>query len=66
LRGEQSLDDTFGDDFGGQMTFGGGIVHVVLHNAEHRSEVLHILQRLGVRGLPEIDHGLWDQTARVA
>lgn len=66
VRDEQRLDDTFLDHFGGHMSFGGVIIHVVLHNAEHRSEALHILQRLGVPVLPELDHGLWDQTARGA
>ena len=66
VRDEQRLDDTFVDHFGGRMTFGGAIVHVVLHEAEHRSEALHILERLGVPDLPEVDHGLWDQTARGA
>ena len=60
VRDEERLDDTFVDHFGGPMTFGGAILHVVLHNAEHRSEALHILERLGVPDLPEIDHGLWD------
>lgn len=60
VRDEGQMDDTFVDAFGGEMTFGGAIIHVVLHNAEHRGEVLHILQRLGVPGLPEVDHGLWD------
>ena len=60
VRDEQRLDDTFVDDFGERMTFGGAIVHVVLHDAEHRSEALHILERLGVPDLPEVDHGLWD------
>ena len=64
MRDEERLDDTFEDHFGGHVTFGGVIVHVVLHNAEHRSEVLHILQRLGVPDLPEIDHALWDQAER--
>lgn len=59
-RDEERLDDTFVDHFGGPMTFGGAILHVVLHDAEHRAEVLHILARLGVPDLPEIDHGLWD------
>ncbi len=63
VRDEQHLDDTFVDHFGGRMTFGGAIIHVVLHDAEHRTEVLHILERLGVPNLPEVDHGLWDQTA---
>ena len=66
LRDEQRLDDTFVDHFGGRMTFSGAIIHIVLHDAEHRSEVLHILARLGVPDLPELDHALWDQTARGA
>ncbi len=66
VRDDQHLDDTFVDHFGGRMTFGGAIIHVVLHDAEHRTEVLHILERLGVPNLPEVDHGLWDQTARSA
>lgn len=60
IRDEQRMDDTFVDYFGGEMTYGGAIIHVVLHNAEHRSEALHILARLGVPDLPEVDHGLWD------
>jgi uncharacterized damage-inducible protein DinB len=59
-RDEHRLDDTFIDAYGGPMTFGGAILHVVLHDAEHRAEVLHILERLGMTDLPEIDHGLWD------
>ncbi len=60
LRDEQRFDDTFGDHFDEQMTFGGGVLHVILHNEDHRTEVLHIHQRLGVPDLPEVDHGLWD------
>jgi uncharacterized damage-inducible protein DinB len=60
VRDDQRLDDTFVDHFDTHMTFGGAILHVVLHNAEHRTEVLHILERLGVPDLPEVDHGLWD------
>jgi uncharacterized damage-inducible protein DinB len=60
VRDEQRLDDTFVDHFGERMTFGGAILHVVLHDAEHRGEALHILDRLGVPDLPEVDHGLWD------
>ncbi|MDQ3548447.1 MAG: DinB family protein [Chloroflexota bacterium] len=57
---EQRLEDTFVDHFGSQMTFGGAVLHVILHNAEHRSEAVHILGRLGVHDPPEVDHGLWD------
>ncbi len=57
---EGSLDDTFVDHFGGRMTFGGAVLHVALHDEGHRIEALHILERLGVPDLPEVDHGLWD------
>jgi uncharacterized damage-inducible protein DinB len=60
MRDENRFEETFTDFYGGPMTFGGAILHVILHNAEHRSEVLHILGRLGIADLPEIDHGLWD------
>ena len=64
FRDEQRLEDTFIDHYAARKTFGGTILHVVLHNAEHRTEALHILERLGVPDLPEVDHGLWDyQTA---
>jgi uncharacterized damage-inducible protein DinB len=66
MRDEQRLDEPFVDHWGGRPTFGGVVIHVVLHNAEHRGEALHILQRLGVADLPELDHALWDQTARIA
>jgi uncharacterized damage-inducible protein DinB len=60
FRDEQRLDETFIDHYDARKSFGGTILHVVLHNAEHRTEALHILERLGVPDLPEVDHGLWD------
>jgi uncharacterized damage-inducible protein DinB len=60
LRDEQRLDDTFIDHYDARKSFGGTILHVVLHNAEHRTEALHILTRLGLPNVPEVDHGLWD------
>lgn len=66
MRDEDRHDDTFVDHFGGNMTFGGMAMHLVLHNAEHRSEILHMLNRLDVPDLPEIDHALWDQAVRRA
>jgi uncharacterized damage-inducible protein DinB len=60
FRDEQRLDETFIDHYEARKSFGGTILHVVLHNAEHRTEALHILDRLGVPDLPEVDHGLWD------
>ena len=64
VRDERRLDDTSVDHFGERMTFGGAIVHVVLHAAEDRGEALHILARLGVPDLPEVDHALWDHKTR--
>jgi uncharacterized damage-inducible protein DinB len=64
MRDENRLDDTFTDEYGERMRFGGAIVHVILHNAEHRAEILHILTRLGLPDLPEIDHALWDHLSR--
>jgi uncharacterized damage-inducible protein DinB len=60
VRDDRRLDDIFLDHHDMPQTFGGAILMVILHNAEHRTEVLHILERLGVPDLPEVDHGLWD------
>ncbi len=57
VRDGRTLDDTY-VILGAPMTFGGAIVHVVLHNAEHRTKALHVLQRLGLTGVPEVDHAL--------
>lgn len=65
VRDEERLETTFVDHFGEQMRYGGAIIHVILHNEGHRVEVLHILERLGVPELPEIDHGLWDHVSRM-
>jgi uncharacterized damage-inducible protein DinB len=64
VRDERRLEDTFVDAYGAPLTFGGAILHVVLHDAEHRGEALHILERLKVSDLPEFDHGLWDFVRR--
>ena len=58
------METTFADPFGGDMTYGGAILHVILHNAEHRTELVHILTRLGLPEVPEVDHGLWDYVRR--
>ena len=64
IRDEERFDDTFTDVSDAPMTFGGGILHVILHNEGHRVEVLHMFQRLGLADLPEVDHGLWDFVRR--
>jgi uncharacterized damage-inducible protein DinB len=50
VRDEQRLEDTFVDE---PVTLGSTILHVILHNAQHRGEALHLLERLGVPDLPE-------------
>jgi uncharacterized damage-inducible protein DinB len=64
VRDEQRLDDTFIDHYDQPQTFGGAILMVILHNTEHRTEVVHILERLGVPNVPEVDYGLWDFVRR--
>ncbi len=63
VRDEQRLEDTFVDPWSDAVTrrtFGGTVIHVILHNAQHRGEALHILQRLGVTTLPEGDPLEWE------
>ena len=42
------LDATFTDHHGHRQSFGSTILQVLYHNVQHRSEAMHILQRLGV------------------
>ena len=51
------------DDPPAEKTFGGGIAHVVTHGMHHRAQVLYMLRKLGVRGLPEGDVLSWEQQA---
>jgi uncharacterized damage-inducible protein DinB len=46
-------------------SLGGGVLHVITHNMHHRSEVLHILDRLGLTDLPEGDMLGWEQLQTV-
>jgi uncharacterized damage-inducible protein DinB len=65
IRDEERFDETFTDAFAGPLTFGGAILHVILHNEGHRTEAVHILTRLGVPGDKlELDHALWDYVRR--
>ena len=47
-----------------RKTYGGAITHVLIHNAQHRSEILHLLQRLGAPDLPEGDVLSWEAAMR--
>lgn len=60
------MDETFIDHNSFPQSFGSTILHVVLHNSQHRGEVVHILQRLGIRDLPEGDPQEWEHmTGRI-
>ena len=48
VRDEHRLDQTYLDHYKVIKSLGGTILMVILHNTEHRTEVLHILARLGV------------------
>lgn len=62
-RDEGRLDQTFVDPYKVIKSLVGTILMVILHNTEHRTELLHILARLGVPDLPEVDFGVWDYLA---
>jgi uncharacterized damage-inducible protein DinB len=63
MHDEQRLHDSFADpdDAGIRLSFGNTIIHVIQHNAQHRSEALHMLERLGVPDLPEGNPLEWER-----
>lgn len=64
VQDEQRLGETFTDAFGYPQTLGATIIHVVLHNAQHRAEARHILERLGVDDLWDGDPQEWEYVMR--
>ena len=60
VREENRLDEIYVDHYDVRKSYGGTILMVVEHNVEHRTEALHILERLDVPDLPEVDLGVWD------
>jgi uncharacterized damage-inducible protein DinB len=54
------------DDPPRPKTFGGTIAHVVTHNMQHRSEIIHMLTRLGLADVLEGDVLSWEQQAQHA
>ena len=67
LAEEERWDDTYVDVLDEpprRKSFGGTIGHVITHNMHHRSELLHIMARLGLGDLPEGDLLSWESTAR--
>jgi uncharacterized damage-inducible protein DinB len=65
IRDENRLDELWLDVLDeppAVKSYGGAIAHVITHNMHHRSELLHMLARLGLDGLPEGDALSWEQT----
>jgi uncharacterized damage-inducible protein DinB len=48
------------DDPPQEKSYGGAILHVITHNMHHRSEVMHMLHRLGVEHVIEGDLLSWE------
>ncbi len=46
-----------------ENTYGGAIAHVITHSMHHRAQLLYMLRRLGLEGLPEGDVLSWEQQA---
>jgi uncharacterized damage-inducible protein DinB len=63
-RDEQRLDDTFIDHYAIRQSVGSTIIQVTLHNAQHRSEARHILERLGVPDLWDYDPQEWEHVTQ--
>jgi uncharacterized damage-inducible protein DinB len=66
LRDEGLLDAMFTDHFDEAQSYGAAVIHVLLHNEGHRTEILHFLSRLRENEPPEVDHALWDHVRRQA
>jgi uncharacterized damage-inducible protein DinB len=49
-----------------ERTYGGSIAHVITHSMHHRAQLLYMLRRLGVEGLPEGDVLSWEHQAGTA
>ena len=60
VRTEGRLDETFIDHWNYPQSMGGTAIQVLMHNEGHRTEARHILTRLGVPDVPELDPQLWE------
>jgi len=49
-----------------EKTYGGGIAHIITHSMHHRAQLLYMLRRLGVEGLPEGDVLSWERQTDAA
>jgi uncharacterized damage-inducible protein DinB len=63
---EQRLDETFIDHYDNRQSLGATIIQVLHHNAQHRGEARHVLERLGATELWDYDPQEWEHvTGRV-
>lgn len=60
FRDEEKMDETFVDHYQVKKSMGGTVLTVLLHNTEHRAEIVHMLHRVGVENVPEVDIGARD------
>ncbi len=66
LRDEQRLDETFIDHYDVRQSMGATILQLLNHNAQHRAEIRHMLERLGVQSLWDYDPQEWEHaTGRI-
>jgi uncharacterized damage-inducible protein DinB len=66
IHDEQRLDETFIDHYNVRQSLGATIVQVLHHNAQHRAEVRHMLERHGLTKLWDYDPQEWEHaTGRV-
>jgi uncharacterized damage-inducible protein DinB len=66
IHDEQQMDEIFIDHYDVRQSLGATIVQVMHHNAQHRSEVRHMLERLGVSDLWDYDPQEWEHvTGRI-
>jgi uncharacterized damage-inducible protein DinB len=52
------------DDPPRPKSFGGTIAHIITHNMHHRSEIIHMLTRLGLEHVLEGDVLSWEQQSQ--
>lgn len=67
MQDEGRLDDTFIDHCNVRQSIGATIIQLLHHNTQHRAEVRHMLERLGLADLWDYDPQEWEHaTGRVA
>ncbi len=65
ISAEERLDETFIDPWNYYQSMGSTILHVILHSHVHRSELLHMFQRLGFAEFTQGDPQEWEHMAGI-